>query len=44
MRMITSRTENVADACEPNVHPQFIFHFENGQGIKGCVLSLSKKS
>ena len=28
-------SENVAGACEPNVHAHFIFRFENGQGNQG---------
>ena len=30
-------SENVAGACELNVHAHFIFRFENGQGIKVII-------
>ena len=35
-------SENVAGACEPNVHAHFIFRFENGQGNQSRFLSMTK--
>ena len=35
-------SENVAGGREPNVHAQFIFLFQNGQGNQSFFLSMTK--